>query len=126
MLSGRTLGCTDAWVPCISAGCVGRSLVNDAVDGDVGIGCAGVDSFGIVVAGAAAGWPQRPLKRTSSAPEDEASEGTGDGLRIAICAMASALSVVEEGEEGVTESELDSEGSACAGWTSDMGSLSVP
>jgi hypothetical protein len=60
--------------------------------------------------------PPRPWKTTSSELE-ETSERAGDGLRIAICAIASVLSWDEEGEEGAGDSlsEVGSAGSATSG-----------
>ena len=62
-----------------------------------------------LAAGAADGWFPRPLNSTSSALDDEASESAGEGLRMAMCAMAVVLSGVEEGEDGAMDSELESD-----------------
>jgi hypothetical protein len=64
----------------------------------------------------------RPLNTTSS-ELDDMSEAAGDGLRIAICAMASVVSCVEESDEGVGESSSDSDS---AGWAGSRCSLIVP
>lgn len=78
-----------------------------------------------MAAGAAGGWFPRPLNSTSSALEDEASEGAGEGLRMAMCAIADVLSGVEEGEDGVMDSALDSD-ETWAVSTSGVSFFSVP
>ena len=72
----------------------------------VALGACSVDE---VATGAADDWFPRPLNSTSSALDDEASESAGEGLRIAMCAIAVVLSGVEEGEDGVFDSAPESD-----------------